>query len=227
MDRKKAVFIVLLVVAFGFLFEYSQALTLENIKLQQAVIVQFISEHFVAATILYFVTYIVATALSVPGALLLTLLGAALFDFWWSVLLVSFASTIGATLAFLVSRYLLRDWVQNRFSTQLTAINQGINNDGNMYLLSLRLIPIFPFFIINLLMGITAMPVRNFYLYSQLGMFPSTLIYLNAGTQLANIESLSGLLSGNVVIALVILGIFPIISKTLINKMKSQKICTK
>ncbi|WP_019615330.1 dihydrolipoyl dehydrogenase [Psychromonas ossibalaenae] len=224
MDKKKLALLIVAALALWFIFDLNHLLTLENAKSQQAQLDQYITQNFLQASIVYFSLYIIATALSVPGAAVFTLLGAALFGFWWSVLLVSFASSIGATLAFLVSRYLLRDWVQNRFGNKLSAVNKGIDKDGNLYLLTLRLIPIFPFFLINLLMGLSTMSVKRFYLYSQIGMFPATLVYLNAGTQLAQIDSLSGLLSPSVLISLVILGMFPLTAKFVINRVKQKKV---
>ncbi|MEF1173996.1 TVP38/TMEM64 family protein, partial [Vibrio sinaloensis] len=144
------------------------------------------------------------------------------FGFWTSLLLVSFASTIGATLAFLSSRFLLRDWVQGKFGDKLSAINQGVERDGAFYLFSLRLIPVFPFFLINLLMGLTPISVARFYFVSQLGMLPGTAVYLNAGTQLAQIESLSGIVSPSVLASFALLGLFPVIAKWVMNKIKSS-----
>lgn len=224
MNKKKIVIAILLLILFCIFYYFKHLLTLENAKYQQQLLTEYIEQNFIFTSVTYFIIYVLASALSVPGALILTLLGAALFGFWWGVLLVSFASTIGATLAFLFSRYLFQDWVRNKFSEKLKAINKGISEDGNLYLLTLRLIPIFPFFIINLLMGITSMSARNFYLYSQIGMFPATVVYLNAGTQLANIETLSGLLSPAVITSLVILGLFPLSTKFILNKVKLRKL---
>lgn len=224
MDKKKLILLVLAIVALYFIFDLNQLLTLENAKLQQARLDDYISANFLKSSVLFFVLYVLATALSIPGAAVFTLLGAALFGLGWSIILVSFASSIGATLAFLFSRYILRDWVQNKFGNKLSALNKGIEKDGNLYLLTLRLIPVFPFFLINLLMGLTTMSAKRFYLYSQIGMFPGTLVYLNAGTELAQIESLSGLLSPSVLISLVILGLFPLITKFVIEAMKLKKI---
>jgi len=150
------------------------------------------------------------------------LLGAALFGFWTSLLLVSFASTLGATLAFLSSRFLLRDWVQGKFGDKLNAINQGVERDGAFYLFSLRLIPVFPFFLINLLMGLTPISTARFYLVSQIGMLPGTAVYLNAGTQLAQIESLSGIVSPSVLASFALLGLFPIVAKWVMAKFKQS-----
>ncbi len=156
---------------------------------------------------------------------MVTLLGAALFGFWTSLLLVSFASTIGATIAFLSSRYLLREWVQSKFGNKLGAINQGVEKDGAFYLFSLRLIPVFPFFLINLLMVLlTPMTIARFYLTSQIGMLPGTAVYLNAGTQLATIDSLSGIVSPTVLASFALLGLFPIIAKWVMNKVRPAQV---
>jgi len=164
------------------------------------------------------------TAFSIPGAAVVTLLGAALFGFWNSLLLVSFASAIGATLAFLSSRYLLRDWIQTKFGDKLATINKGVEKDGAFYLFSLRLIPVFPFFLINLLMGLTPMSVSRYYITSQIGMLPGTAVFLNAGTQLAEIDSLSGIVSPSVLLSFALLGVFPIIAKWLMNKFRSAPV---
>lgn len=201
---------------------FGQHLTLENAKAQQLALADYINENFVIAAATYFIAYVAITAFSVPGAAVVTLLGAALFGFWTSLILVSFASTIGATLAFLSSRFLLRDWVQSKFGDKLHAINQGVEKDGAFYLFSLRLIPVFPFFLINLLMGLTPISVARFYFVSQLGMLPGTAVYLNAGTQLAQIESLSGIVSPSVLVSFALLGLFPVIAKWVMAKFKTS-----
>lgn len=219
--NKKIIFGIILVALIIFLgINFGQYLTLENAKAQQAELAAYISENFATAAILYFLGYVAVTAFSIPGAAVVTLLGAALFGFWTSLVLVSFASTIGATLAFLSSRYLLRDWVQGKFGDKLSAINQGVERDGAFYLFSLRLIPVFPFFLINLLMGLTPIATTRFYLVSQLGMLPGTAVYLNAGTQLAQIDSLSGIVSPTVLASFALLGLFPVISKWVMAKIK-------
>ncbi len=209
--------IVFLAANFGHLF------TLENAKAQQAALNGFIEENLLIAAITYFALYVAVTAFSIPGAAVVTLLGAALFGFWFSLLLVSFASTIGATLAFLSSRYLLRDWVQTKFGDKLETINKGVEKDGAFYLFSLRLIPVVPFFLINLLMGLTPISVARYYLVSQLGMLPGTAVYLNAGTQLAEIDSLSGIVSPTVLASFALLGLFPIITKWIMAKFRPVK----
>ncbi|MFN3015625.1 TVP38/TMEM64 family protein [Vibrio coralliilyticus] len=219
--NKKLVLGVLLVGLIVFLgINFGQYLTLENAKAQQIALSEYINNNFVLAAVTYFLAYVAITAFSIPGAAVVTLLGAALFGFWTSLLLVSFASTIGATLAFLSSRFLLRDWVQSKFGDKLNAINQGVEKDGAFYLFSLRLIPVFPFFLINLLMGLTPLSTARFYLVSQLGMLPGTAVYLNAGTQLAQIDSLSGIVSPSVLASFALLGLFPVIAKWVMAKIK-------
>ena len=220
MNKKLLLGIALIIVVLVVGLNFGQHLTLENAKLKQAELSSFIESNFFMAIALYFVSYVAITALSIPGAAVVTLLGAALFGFWISLALVSFASTIGATLAFLSSRYLLRDWVQKKFGNKLTAVNQGVEKDGPFYLFSLRLIPVFPFFLINLLMGLTPISTIRFYLVSQLGMLPGTAVYLNAGTQLAQIDSLAGIVSPAVLLSFALLGIFPIIVKWVMKKLK-------
>ncbi len=202
---------------------FSQYLTLENAKNQHEVLTLYIESHLTTAALVYFFAYILLTAFSVPGAIVVTLLGAALFGFWTSLVLVSFASSIGATLAFISSRYLLRNWVQTKFTTKLEVINQGINQNGASYLFSLRLIPIFPFFLINLVMGLTPISTLKFYWVSQLGMLPGTAVYLNAGTQLSDISNLSDIASPSVVISFILLGLFPLTAKWVLSNFFSNK----
>ncbi len=166
---------------------------------------------------LYMAVYIVVTALSLPGAAVMTLAGGALFGLVTGTVVVSFASTIGATCACLAARFLLRDWVQSRFGDRLAAINRGMQAEGPFYLFSLRLIPIFPFFVINLLMGLTALPLRTYFWVSQLGMLPATIVYVNAGKELAGIDSLAGIASPTLIASFVILGLFPIGVKKLLQ----------
>jgi dihydrolipoamide dehydrogenase len=205
--------VIAAIVVLWFSFDLGQWLTLENAKAQQAALNDYIIENATTASLVFFVGYVVMTALSLPGAAVASLLGAALFGFWWGLVLISFASSIGATLAFLVSRFLLQDWVQNRFGQKLDAINRGIEKDGRFYLLTLRLIPIFPFFLINLVMGLTPLKTRTFYWVSQLGMLPGTAVYVNAGTQLALIDSLGDVVSPSVLGSLALLGLFPLLAK--------------
>jgi pyruvate/2-oxoglutarate dehydrogenase complex dihydrolipoamide dehydrogenase (E3) component/uncharacterized membrane protein YdjX (TVP38/TMEM64 family) len=175
-------------------------------------------------TLGFFAAYVAATGLSLPGATLLTIAAGAIFGLLWGTVLVSFASSIGATIAFLVSRFLLRDWVQSRFGDRLRAINEGMAKDGAFYLFTLRIVPAVPFFVINLAMGPTPIRVHTFYWASQLGMLPATLIYVNAGTQLAAIDSPSGILSPSLIGAFVLLGLFPFIAKRLVAAWKVRKV---
>lgn len=217
--NKKVILLIVLLVSFAAVYvNFGHLLTLEQIKGFHQSLQSDIQENLFLYSAAYFLAYVVVTALSIPGAAVVTLLGAALFGFWWSLLLVSFASSIGATIAFLSSRYLLREWVDSKFKDKLVPINQGVEKDGAFYLLTLRLIPVFPFFVINLLMGLTSLSVSRFYLFSQLGMLPGTMVYLNAGTQLSEITSLSGLISPQILGSLALLGVFPILIKFVINK---------
>ena len=156
--------------------------------------------------------------------MILTLIGGAIFGLFWGTFIASFASSIGATLAFLVSRNLLRDWVESRFGDYLTPINKGIEKDGSFYLFSIRMVPLFPFFIVNLLMGLTGIKVVPFYLVSQLCMLLGTAVYVNAGSELAQITSLSGVVSGSVIFSFALLGFFPLIAKLIISKIQRNKV---
>lgn len=222
MYKKLIIAIVLIAIAALLVTQFSQYLTLDVAKAKQAELANYIDAHLLQAALIYFVVYVLLTAFSIPGATVVTLLGAALFGFWLSLLLASFASTIGATLAFLSSRFLLRDWVQAQFADKLQTINQGIERDGAFYLLSLRLIPIFPFFLINLVMGLTPISTWRYYWVSQLGMLPGTAVYLNAGTQLAEISSLGEIVSLPVLASFVLLGVFPIVVKWLMDKVQQR-----
>lgn len=173
---------------------------------------------------LFFLLYVAVTALSIPGAAILTLGAGALFGLVTGTILASFASTIGATLAFLGSRYLLRDWVKARFGGRLSAIDAGIASDGAFYLFSLRLIPVVPFFITNLLMGLTTIPARTFALVSQIGMLAGTIVYVNAGTQLAGLDSPAGILSPALVGSFVALGLFPWVARAMLARLRERRV---
>jgi uncharacterized membrane protein YdjX (TVP38/TMEM64 family) len=199
-----------------------QYLTLDYLKASQDKFSLLYANNRIAVIASYMAIYILVTALSLPGAAVMTLAGGAMFGFWIGFVVVSFASTIGATLACFVARFLLRDWVQNKFGEKLSTINKGIEKEGAFYLFSLRLVPIFPFFVINLAMGLTTMKLLTFYWVSQIGMLPGTMVYVNAGKELGQIESLSGILSPNLIISFVILGIFPITVKKLLYLYKKK-----
>lgn len=173
--------------------------------------------HPLTALVAYFGLYVTVTALSLPGAAVLTLAGGALFGFLTGTLVVSFASTIGATLACLAARFLLREWIQARFGNALAKVNEGIDREGAFYLFTLRLIPLFPFWMINLVMGLTKIPLWRFIWVSQLGMLAGTMVYVNAGSELAKIETFRGILSPGLVVSFALLGIFPLAAKRLLE----------
>lgn len=214
---------VALIAAF-FIFDLGQYLNLEYVKQQQASIAAYYQEHPLNTVLLFFIIYITVTALSLPGAAIMTLVGGAIFGLLWGTVIISFASSIGATLAFLASRFFFRDAVQNRFARNLSAINKGIEKDGAFYLFTLRLVPAFPFFVINLVMGLTPLAVKTFYWVSQIGMLAGTLVYVNAGTQIAQIDSLSGILSPGLILSFVLLGIFPLIANKILALVKSRQV---
>ncbi|MCP4669700.1 MAG: FAD-dependent oxidoreductase [Desulfobacula sp.] len=199
-------------------------LTLEYIKSQQLSLEQYYSDHTMMTIAGYMAIYIIVTALSLPGAAVMTIAGGALFGIVTGVIAVSFASAIGATLAFLASRFLLRDYVQNRFGEKIQTINREIKKDGVFYLFTLRLIPLFPFFVINLVMGLAPISTIRFFLVSQAGMLAGTIVYVNAGTQLSKIESLGNILSPGLIFSFVLLGLFPIAAKKLIEFINGKKI---
>lgn len=216
---KKALLVMLLVgaVAAYFLFDLGQYLSLESFKAQQAEIVAAKDASPLLYVAGFFLLYVAVTGLSIPGAAIMTLVAGALFGLVLGTAIVSFASTIGATLAFLSSRYLLRDWVQSKFGERLRAIDDGLAKDGAFYLFTLRLIPVFPFFVINLLMGLTRIKTTTFFWVSQLGMLAATIVFVNAGTQISQIESTSGLLSPTLIGSFVALALFPWAAKALIG----------
>lgn len=191
------------------------SVTLENLQARHQALLLYCQQAPRQSAALYFILYVLVTTLSLPGAALLTLLGGALFGLWPGILLVSFASTLGATLAMLVSRYLLRDWVQHRFAGQMRTVNDGVARDGAFYLFALRLMPLFPFFVVNLLAGVTRLGVWRYWWVSQLGMLPGAIVYLNAGHQLGQITSLHDILSPGVVFAFTLLGLLPLITRLL------------
>ncbi|MFO7812528.1 MAG: FAD-dependent oxidoreductase, partial [Pelovirga sp.] len=214
--------IVIFLVLF-FVFDLHQMLTLTELKARQEAFYQYYLNHRLLTLGGYFVLYVLVTALSLPGAAVMTLAGGALFGFWPALIVVSFASTIGATLAFLVSRFLLRDWVQGKFGDRLKAINAGINKEGGFYLFTLRLVPLFPFFVINLVMGLSPMRTWTYYWVSQVGMLAGTAVYINAGTQLGQIESLGGILSPGLLLSFALLGVFPLLARKGVDMLKKRK----
>ena len=198
-------------------------LSLEYVKSQQGQLEAWRAANPLVAALSFFGLYIGVTALSLPGATILTLAAGAIFGLGWGSLIASFAASIGATLAFLMSRVVLRDWVQAKFGERLAAINEGVRKDGAFYLFSLRVVPLFPFFLINLAMGLTRIRVLTYYWVSQIGMLLGTLVYVNAGTQLARIDKLADVASPGVLASLALLGLFPLIAKKGVELFRARK----
>ena len=215
--------IVALIAAF-FALGGHRYLSFASIKEQQAAIQSYYATYAWQTALAYFATYVAVTGLSLPGAAVLTLIGGAIFGLLWGTVIVSFASSLGATLAFLASRFLLRDWVQQKFGQHLQAINRGVEREGGFYLFTLRLIPAIPFFAINLAIGLTPIRTWQFYWVSQLGMLAGTIVYVNAGTQLAAIQSPAGILSPGLIGAFLLLGFFPLIAKKAVDSVKARKV---
>lgn len=211
------------VIAF-FGFGMHHYFTLTEIKLRQTQFAALFIQHPWQMAGAFFGVYVAIAALSLPGAALLTLLGGAVFGLFWGVVIVSFASSVGATLSFLSSRFLFRDLVQRRFGERLAPINRGVERDGAFYLFTLRLIPVFPFFLVNLLMGLTPIGLPRFYLASQLGMFLGTIVYVNVGTQLARLDSLHGILSPTLLASFAALGLLPLIARKVVDAISRQKV---
>lgn len=223
-SRLLLLLLVAAAIAAFFAFDLGRYLSLEALKTRQEALSAHAALHPLQSALLFFAVYTAATALSIPGAAILTLGAGAVFGFWLGLLIVSFASTVGATLAFLAARFLLRDIVQRRFGERARAIDQGIARDGAFYLFTLRLVPLFPFFLINLLMGLTALPARTFYWVSQVGMLAGTAVYVNAGTQLAQLSSLRGILSPGLLLSFILLGIFPLLAKKALAAWKARRV---
>tara|TARA_R110001599_G_scaffold92421_2_gene242017 strand:- start:759 stop:2909 length:2151 start_codon:yes stop_codon:yes gene_type:complete len=223
---KKGIILGLIAIVIFLFFSYDlqHLLTLDGLKNGLGDFEAWRSESPTLVALVFLGIYVCVTALSLPGAAVMTLAAGALFGVLWGTVIVSFASSIGATLAFLASRYFLQETVQNKFGERLKAINAGIEREGAFYLFTLRLVPVFPFFLINLLMGLTPIKAATFYLVSQLGMLAGTIVYVNAGTQLAQIESLSGILSPALIFSFALLGIFPFIAKKVISIFKAKRV---
>ena len=222
---KKAVLALVLIgaIAAYFALDLGQYLSLENFKASQADIVAAKDANPALYIAGFFLLYVAVTGLSIPGAAIMTLVAGALFGVVVGTLIVSFASTMGATLAFLSSRYLLRDWVQGKFGERLRAVDDGLEKDGAFYLFTLRLIPVFPFFVINLLMGLTRIKTGTFFWVSQIGMLPATIVFVNAGTQISRIESTAGLLSPTLIASFVALAFFPWAAKGIVAIVKRSR----
>lgn len=207
-----AVVVAALIGAF-FAFDLQQYFNLQTLKDQKDGLVELYANNPFGIAAIYFVVYVLFTALALPAAAILTLAAGAIFGFWQGLILVSFASSIGATCAFLLTRYLFHDTVEKKFGSRLATVNKGIEAEGAFYVFGLRLVPLFPFFVINSVLALTKLKTFTFYWASQLGMLAGTAVYVNAGTQLAEIESTSDILSVKLLLSFVLLGVFPIIAK--------------
>lgn len=205
------------IIALFYALGLQRYLSLAYLRGQEEKLGQMVSMRPVGWALAYFAAYVTVTGLSLPLAAAITLVAGALFGLLWGSVMVTFAAAFGATLAFLASRYLFRDWVQSRFPRQLAAVNRGIERDGVFYLFLLRLIPAFPFFVINLVMGVTPMRTRTYFLVSLVGMIPGNLLFVNAGVQLGKVHSLHGLLSPVLIASLVAIGVFPLLAKKTVD----------
>ena len=219
MSRKQLLIVLAVValVALFFLADLGRFLTLEYLQTSRAAIVAQVEAQPIAASAIYFAVYVLVTALSLPGAAVMSLAGGAVFGLVWGMVLVSFASSVGATLAFLISRSLLHEWVRKRFGEYLEGIDRGFEKEGNFYLFSIRMVPLFPFFVVNLLMGLTRISAPAFYLVSQVGMLAATFVFVYAGTQLAQVHKLGDVLSLQLILALSLLGLFPLAARKLMT----------
>lgn len=216
---KKALLLVCIaaiVVAF-FQLDIKSYLTLDALKQNHELLTTYVAENKMIAILIYIFSYIIFTAINLPGAIFFTLAGGALFGLALGTLLVSFSASIGSTMAFLIARYLLRNRLQSMVGHRLDEINQGIEREGAYYLFTLRLIPLFPFFLINIAMAMTTIRAWTFYWVSQIGMLAGTFVYVNAGTQLASLQSVSDILSFNIVLSFALLGLFPLLAKRLVD----------
>lgn len=200
-----------------------QYLSLAYLKESQARFAALYAERGAVVLGVYMAVYVFVTALSIPGAVPLTLAGGALFGLTAGTVAVSFASTIGATLACAVSRFVLRDWVQSRFGDRLAAVNEGMAREGAFYLFSVRLVPVFPFFVVNLVMGLTRLPLLTYAWVSQIGMLPATVVFVNAGRELARIDSLSGIMSPRLLFSFALLGLFPLVVRKTVDRLRRRR----
>lgn len=203
---------------------YLDLLTLDYLKLNYESFKNLYQNQPVQTVSIFFIIYVLSTALSLPGALILTLAGGALFGLTMGTIIVSFASTLGASIAFLFARYLFRDWILLKFQKQMESINKGIEKEGHFFLFTLRLIPLFPFFIINLTMGLTKMNIWTYYWVSQIGMLAGTILYVNAGVELSKISTISDILSPSIIMSFTLLGLFPLLAKKIIHYFSLKKI---
>jgi len=214
--------VVLGLIAAFFIFDLNQYFNLEYLKEQRANLQELNADKPFLIAAAFFLAYVVITALALPAALLLTVSAGAIFGFIKGTLIVSFASTIGATIAFLLTRYLFHDSIQAKFGDRLETINKGIEREGAFYVFGLRLVPLFPFVMVNSLLALTKLKTWTYYWSSQLGMLAGTAVFVNAGTQLAEIQSLGDIASPKLLASFALLGVFPIIAKYALNWFKKE-----
>lgn len=226
MKKIRLLIVILVAAVLGswFVFDLERYVSLEFVQSQLGALQTFTQENFALTALIYFSVYVVMAAFSIPGALMMTLLGGALFGLLWGTLIVSFASSIGATLAFLIARMLLHDWVQNRYGDKLAPINRGIRKDGGFYLFTIRMVPLFPYFLVNLVMSLTPIKAGTFYVATQSGMLLATAVFVNAGSELASITSLSGLVSGSVLFSFALIGVMPLLARFIVAGIQRRKL---
>lgn len=226
MNRKKLFLIIAIVAIVGIFigFDGHKLLTLENLQAHQGALAEWVDQNLFVAVVGYAAIYVVVTALSLPGAAIMTLAGGAFFGNLYGLAAVSIASTLGASLAFLVARFLMRDTLRKRYAETVAKMDRGISKDGAFYLATLRLVPVFPFFLINLAMGLTAMKLRTYALVSWAAMLPGTFVYVNAGTQLGQIESTADIVSADLLLSFALLGLFPLIAKFVVGFIRRRKV---
>ena len=211
-----------LVVVFVLLIIYLPPGSLAALQHYQAQFSFWHQQHPLQTAVVFFLIYVVVTTLSIPGATLLTLLAGSQFGLVQGTVLVALAATCGATLAMLISRYLLRDWVQQRFAGPMSAMNSGMEREGLYYLFALRLTPVFPFFLINLLMGLTSVKTLHYFAVSLVGMLPAIVVYLNAGRELSKLRTLSDILSPGMIVMFILLGVLPLVSRRIAERFRTH-----
>jgi uncharacterized membrane protein YdjX (TVP38/TMEM64 family) len=224
MKQKLPIIIIIAIsIAAFFYYDAGQYLSLEYIKNTQNQLLTYYNNSPFIVILVFFLFYVVVTALSLPGATIMTLSAGMLFGLTWGVVIVSFASTIGASLAFIISRFILYSSIQEKYADKLDKINKGIKKEGAFYLFALRLVPLFPFFLINIIMGVTQIRLWTFFWVSQVGMFLGTIVYVYAGTELAKVNTLGDIVSIRLLVAFSILGLFPIVTKRLLEYVRIRK----
>jgi len=224
MKKIALVLVIISIVLVFFIFDIKQYLTLDNLKQNHEFLKEYVAENRVQSMIIYLFSYIIFTAINLPGAVFFTLAGGALFGLAMGTLLVSIAASIGSTFAFLITRYLIRDRLEKMVGNKMEEINRGIEREGAYYLFTIRLIPLFPFFLINIAMAMTSIKAWTFLWVSYFGMLAGTAVYVNAGTQLASLESVSDILSLRIILSFTLLGIFPLLAKRLLDYLSRLKI---